>query len=134
MVVLIKIINIYSCNNLAEDFTPVNIKTIFNELDQHIIVWCKAKEIKTNTDITMEWFNPENKRVFSIKIVIEKTTKQRPFRYFWSAMKFNLINGIDVKTEGKWTVVVKPYDIKHELYIKKSTSFDLHNHIVEFYV
>lgn len=126
-VALINIINIYSCNNLTEDLTPINIKTIFNDLDQHIIVWYKAEKIKANTEVTMEWFNPENKRVFSIQTTVEKTTNQQPFRYFWSIMKFNLINGINVKTEGKWTVVVKPFNIEHELYIKKLTTSTPHN-------
>ncbi|WP_205597821.1 hypothetical protein [Anoxybacillus sp. MB8] len=61
----------------------------------------------------MEWYNPGEELVFTISIDVEKTNNHRPFRYFWSLMKYNLLYGIEGKKFGKWTVKITPLNIMY---------------------
>lgn len=115
----IEIVNICSCTELDNKLNPVNIKNIFNQLDEVIIVWCKAVNIKQDIQISMEWYNPDNMPVFKINVKVEATDEEHPFRYFWSMMKHKLLYAIEGKKFGKWTVNISPFGVKNEFVINE---------------
>jgi len=103
----------------------VNIKKVFSEVDDFIIVWCQAKNIKKESQVSMEWYNPEGKLVFTINIDVKPTNQEHPYRYFWSVMRYNFINAIKGKVFGVWKVKIKPFDIEYEFVIKDLKSYSL---------
>lgn len=117
----IEIVNIYSCTDLDNELKPVNVKTVFNQLDEVIIIWCKAVNVKRDIQVSMEWYNPDNRLIFTINVNVEATNEERPFRYFWSIMKYKLIHAIEGKKYGKWTVKINPLDIAYEFVINELT-------------
>ncbi len=108
-----QILEICSCTQLDTHCRPVQVKTWFSPFDEQIVVWCEITNIIAPTTIRMEWYNPENRRVCTIAIPVEPTNKSRPSRYCWSAVKFALIQSIDGKKYGKWTVKVIPPGVSH---------------------
>jgi len=64
---------------------------VFSEVDDFIIVWCQAKNIKKESQVSMEWYNPEGKLVFTINIDVKPTNQEHPYRYFWSVIKKHMI-------------------------------------------
>ncbi|GAB6891857.1 hypothetical protein JCM14450A_28630 [Geobacillus stearothermophilus] len=120
----INIVEICSCTALDHHLKPLNKKNVFNYLDEVVIVWCKAVNIKQDTKIMMEWYNPGEELVFTISIDLEKTNNHRPFRYFWSLMKYSLLYGIQGKKFGKWTVKITPLNIMYTFMVTElSTNY-----------
>lgn len=104
--ILIKLLELCSCNWLTNDFNPLGRKNTFTELDELIIVWCKLSDVSKDCNINMIWKNPKNQEVVSISVNVDKVTGKEPIRRAWTVMETKAAAILN-NCFGKWKIEVR---------------------------
>lgn len=106
MVFKIKLEHACVCGWLNQEYNPMEIKEIFSEKDDLVIIWARVKEVKSDSEIEMIWLNPNNKETINISVLVEKTTEERKYRNVWTVAETKGLKLLE-NCYGKWTVLIK---------------------------
>lgn len=104
-----KLVSVCTCTSLTDDGYPSDVKSVFTELDETVVIWAKLAEVRQDTSVKMDWFAPNKQRLLSVNIDVEACTDQRPFRCVWSFMKIPLARQVE-HGFGVWEVFLQPFN------------------------
>lgn len=105
----LRVLTLCSCSSLTNDLEPFGPKSVFSGLDEHVVVWARIADIKKETRVQMDWYNPNQDHVFSVFMDVRACTDERPTRVVWSHMRVPLVHHIQHGL-GIWEVRLNAVD------------------------